>query len=114
MKIGLKQQYLRSDLRSPAIYDEVIHEIELIKKDWSLSELKRQFDTSLFERLSLSKNKAEVEQVSKQGQIIQKPSDLIKDPYVIEFLGLEEMPKYSESDLENKIIDIIEKFLLEC
>lgn len=92
----------------------VIHEIELIKKDWSLSELKRQFDTSLFERLSLSKDKAEVEQVSKQGQIIQKPSDLIKDPYVIEFLGLEEMPKYSESDLENKIIDIIEKFLLEC
>ena len=64
------------------------YEIETIKNDWSLSELKRQYNSSLYERLALSKNKEEVIDLSRNGQLIEKPSDAIKDPYVLEFLGL--------------------------
>lgn len=84
-----------------------------VKNDWSLTELKRQFDTSLYERVALSTNKEKVKRLAQEGQIIENPEDVIKDPYVLEFLGLEELPEYSESELENKIIDNLEKFLLE-
>ena len=89
------------------------YEIEAVKNDWSLSELKRQYDSSLYERLSLSKNKDEVMLLSQKGQIIEKPADAIKDPYVLEFLQLPELPVYSETELENKIIDHLQQFLLE-
>jgi predicted nuclease of restriction endonuclease-like (RecB) superfamily len=75
--------------------------------------LKRQFDTSLYHRLALSKNKQEVKQLSKHWQIINKPEDSLKDPYVLEFLGLEEKSSYSELDLEEAIISHLQKFLLE-
>lgn len=65
------------------------------------------------ERLALSKNKEEVINLSRSGQLIVKPSDAIKDPYVLEFLGLQELPTYSESALECKIIDHLQQFLLE-
>lgn len=89
------------------------YEIEAIKNDWSLSELQRQFDSALFERLVLSKDKEEVERLSKEGQIIEKSSDIVKDPYILEFLGLSELPEYSESEMENKIIDHLQQFLME-
>lgn len=89
------------------------YEIEAIKNDWSLSELQRQFDSALFERLVLSRDKREVERLSKEGQIIEKSSDIVKDPYILEFLGLPELPKYSESEMENKIIDHLQQFLME-
>jgi predicted nuclease of restriction endonuclease-like (RecB) superfamily len=75
--------------------------------------LKRQFDTSLYHRLALSKNKQEIKQLSKQWQIIEKPQDALKDPYVLEFLWLEEKSYYSEQDLESAIISHLQKFLLE-
>lgn len=62
------------------------YEIESVKNDWSLSELKRQYDSSLYERLALSKNKDKVILLSQKGQIIEKTADTIKDPYVLEFL----------------------------
>jgi predicted nuclease of restriction endonuclease-like (RecB) superfamily len=89
------------------------YEIEAINNGWSLRELQRQFDTALFERLVLSRDKKGIKELSKKGQIITKPNDTIKDPYVLEFLGLPEETKYSETELEQKIIDKLEHFLLE-
>ncbi len=89
------------------------YEIEATNNDWNLEELQRQLNSSLFERLALSKNKKKVTQLSKKGQIIQQPKDIIKNPYILEFLGLEEKPFYSETDLETAIINQIEKFMLE-
>jgi predicted nuclease of restriction endonuclease-like (RecB) superfamily len=89
------------------------YEIEAARNGWSLSELKRQCDSSLYERLLLSTDKDKVKELAKKGQIIEKPSDLVKDPYVLEFLGLQEQPEYSESELETKIINHMQEFLLE-
>lgn len=89
------------------------YEIESYKNNWSLRELQRQYDSALYTRLSLSKNKEEILQLSERGQIIEKPKDLVKDPYFLEFLGLQEKPNYSESDLETALIDKLEHFLLE-
>ena len=100
-------------MRISNVDERHFYEIETIKNDWSLSELKRQYNSSLYERLALSKNKLEVIDLSRNGQLIEKPSDAIKDPYVLEFLGLQELPVYSESELENKIIDHLQQFLLE-
>ncbi len=89
------------------------YEIESYKNNWSLRELQRQYDSALYTRLSLSKNKEEILQLAEKGQIIEKPKDLIKDPYILEFLGLSEKPHYSENDLESELIDKLEHFLLE-
>jgi predicted nuclease of restriction endonuclease-like (RecB) superfamily len=89
------------------------YEIEAIENSWSLRELKRQFNTGLFERLSLSKDKSKVKELATQGQIVQSVDDMIKDPYILEFVGLPELSSYSESDLEQKLIDKLEHFLLE-
>lgn len=89
------------------------YEIEAAKNDWSLSELKRQYDSALYERILLSTEKDKVYQLSQEGQIIEKSSDVVKDPYVLEFLGLQELPEYSENELESRIIDHLQTFLLE-
>lgn len=89
------------------------YEIETIKNNWSLRELKRQYNSGLFTRLSLSKDKEGILKLSNEGQIIEKPKDLIKDPYILEFLGLPELHQYSESELEQEIINKLEQFLLE-
>lgn len=89
------------------------YEIEAYKNNWSLRELQRQYDSALYTRLSLSKNKEEILQLSEKGQMIESPKDLIKDPYILEFLGLPEKNIYSENDLEQKLIDKLEHFLLE-
>lgn len=89
------------------------YEIEAAKNDWSLSELRRQCDSALYERLALSKDKESVARLATEGQIIEKPEDVVKDPYVLEFLGLPELPTYSETELENRLIDNLQKFLLE-
>lgn len=87
--------------------------IETEKEAWSVRELDRQINSMLFERIGLSKNKKKIMEISQKGQIIEAPKDLVKDPYVLEFLGLEQKPTYSETDLENAIIDNLQKFLLE-
>ena len=89
------------------------YEIESIENSWSLRELKRQFNTGLFERLKLSSDKQKVKELSLNGQVIQTAQDLIKDPYILEFVGLPELSVYSESELEQKLIDKLEHFLLE-
>ncbi len=89
------------------------YEIESKNSNWSLRELKRQFDSSLYERLSLSRDKEKVKTLSESGITVQTPEDIVKDPYVLEFLGLDEKNVYSESDLETQIISRLETFLLE-
>ncbi len=89
------------------------YEIEAIQNNWSLRELKRQVNSALYERLVLSKDKTEVKELAFKGQIIEKPQDIIKDPYILEFLGLDEKDNYSENKLETEIIDKLEMFLLE-
>jgi predicted nuclease of restriction endonuclease-like (RecB) superfamily len=89
------------------------YEKQSINEKWSVRELKRQIDSSLFERLALSKNKQKVLELSKKGQIINRAQDIIKDEYCLEFLGLEQKSKYFETDLEKAVIDNLERFLLE-
>lgn len=69
-------------MRIKDLNERKFYEIESFKNNWSLRELQRQYDSALYTRLSLSKNKEEILQLSEKGQIIEKPKDLIKDPYV--------------------------------
>lgn len=89
------------------------YEIETDKNKWSLRELKRQFNSALYERLALSTDKNGVFALAQQGQIITEAKDVIKDPYILEFLGLSEKASFAESELEQAIIDNLENFLLE-
>jgi predicted nuclease of restriction endonuclease-like (RecB) superfamily len=89
------------------------YEIEAAQQGWTLRELRRQFDAGLYERLALSRDKQAIRDLARQGQHVAKPQDLLKDPYVLEFLGIEEKARYSESDLESAIVTHIETFLLE-
>lgn len=100
-------------MRIENIDERHFYEIESVKNDWSLHELKRQFDSSLYERLLLSTDKDKVHRLAQEGQIIEKSEDMVKDPYVLEFLGLPELPQYTETELESKIIDHLQTFLLE-
>ena len=89
------------------------YEIEAADQGWNLRELKRQFDTGLYERLALSRDKAGIRRLAREGQVVTQAADLLKEPLVLEFLGLEERAGYSESDLEGAIINEIGRFLLE-
>jgi predicted nuclease of restriction endonuclease-like (RecB) superfamily len=89
------------------------YEIEAIENSWSVRELQRQINSSFYERLSLSRDKAKIKELSQKGQLIGNPEDILKNPYILEFLDLPEHPHYSEHQLETAIIDKIEHFLLE-
>lgn len=95
------------------VYERNFYMIESSQESRSLRELKRQFNSWLYERLALSQDKETVMKLATQGQIISTPSEALKDPYILEFLGLDEKTHYSESDLEQAIIDNLEYFLLE-
>lgn len=100
-------------MRITDVDERHFYELEAVNNDWSLSELKRQYNSSLYERLVLSSDKEKVLSLSRQGQVVESPTDLVKDPYVLEFLGLPEKHEYSETDLEKSIIDNLQQFLLE-
>lgn len=89
------------------------YEIEATKSAWSLRTLQRQYNSSLYERLALSRDKDRVMRLAQEGNVIEKPADIVKQPTVLEFLGLEESEKFSETNLESAIIDKLQKFLLE-
>lgn len=89
------------------------YEIEAVSNNWSVRELERQYDSSLYERLVLSRDKDGIKELSRKGQVITKPIDTIKEPYVLDFLGLDEKDKYTESDFETAIINKLEHFLTE-
>lgn len=89
------------------------YEKECENENWGVRELKRQMKSMLFHRLALSSDKNEVLKLSKEGQIIQKPEDILKEPYIFEFIGLPELPVYKEGDLEEALVDNLSQFLLE-
>lgn len=89
------------------------YEIEAFKNNWSVRELQRQFNSGLYTRLALSRDKEKVKELSEKGWVLEKPKDAIKDPYILEFIGLPENTEYSESDLEQRLINKLEHFLLE-
>lgn len=89
------------------------YEVECRKQNWSKRELQRQVASSLFERLALSRNKDEIMRLATEGQTVEKPSDILRDPLVLEFVGLKPDSSYSENGLETAIIDKLQFFLLE-
>lgn len=89
------------------------YEKQAILENWGYRELEKQIDSSLFERLALSKDKKGVLQLAKKGHIISKPTEAIKDPYVLDFLKIPQSRRVTEKDLEQKIIDNLQMFLLE-
>ena len=89
------------------------YEIECAQQQWSVRQLSRQVGSSLYERLALSRDKDEVMRLAKEGQTIEKPTDIIKDPLTLEFLGLKPDVTYTETKLENAIINKMQQFLLE-
>lgn len=93
--------------------ERAFYEIEAANNNWSVKELNRQFDSALYQRLALSRDKDKILELSKKGQLVEKPEDVLKDPYILEFTGLKELPEYSESRLEQSLIDELQSFLLE-
>ncbi|MCX6231850.1 MAG: PDDEXK nuclease domain-containing protein [Bacteroidetes bacterium] len=89
------------------------YEKQAVSENWSVRELKRQISSSLFERLALSKDKSGILKLSAKGQIVSEPKDIVKDPYVLEFLQIPEEYRMTESKLEHKIIEYLQTFLLE-
>lgn len=112
-KFNLSWSHYIKLMRIENLDERNFYEIESAANHWTLKELQRQFDSSLYERLALSRDKEGIKQLAEKGQILEKPSDLLKDPYILEFLDLPEQHQYTESDLETAIIDKLKHFLLE-
>ena len=89
------------------------YEKQCLSERWSVRELKRQKGAALFHRIALSKDKKGIVELSKKGQVIENAEDIVRNPYILEFLGIPENYKYSEKELEQKVIDNLQKFLLE-
>ena len=94
-------------------FERNFYEKQCINERWSLRELKRQVNSALFHRLALNKDKKGVIKLSKDGQIIETAQDMVKEPFVLEFLGIPQNYKYTEKELEQRIIDNLQMFLLE-
>ena len=113
VKFNLSWSHYLKLMRIDNVNERSFYEIESHKNNWSLRELQRQYDSSLYTRLALSRDKKKVAELSEKGLILEKPKDAIKDPYILEFIGLPDQAYYSESELEQKLIDKLEHFLLE-
>lgn len=93
--------------------ERAFYEKESVESHWGVRELKRQMKSMLFHRLALSTDRKEVIRLSQEGQVIEKPEDILKEPYVFEFTGFPKMPVYKEGDLENALVSNLSDFLLE-
>ena len=100
-------------MRANSEEERNFYEIEAAKGNWSVRTLQRQYGSSLYERLLLSADKDKVFELSTKGHVVQRPEDAVKDPYVLEFLGLQEKTDYTETELESRIIDHLQEFLME-
>lgn len=89
------------------------YEKECESEHWGVRELKRQMKSMLFHRIALSSDKNEVLRLAKEGQVIEKPEDILKEPYVFEFTGLPQLPVYDEGDLEEALVSNLSQFFLE-
>lgn len=84
-----------------------------IQENWGKRELSRQYGSSLYERMLIGKDKQQILRLSQKGRLAEKPADLVKDPYILEFLGIPEQTDFSETELESRLIDHLQEFLLE-
>lgn len=89
------------------------YEIECAKGNWSTRELERQMNSMLFERLALSRDKEGVMALAREGQILREALDMVKDPYVLEFLALPQSERLYEKEMESALLEHLQKFLLE-
>ncbi|MCK6524404.1 PDDEXK nuclease domain-containing protein [Myxococcota bacterium] len=89
------------------------YELQLLKEGWSVRELKRQVNSMLYERVGLSRDKDAVMALSREGRLMETPATILRDPYVLEFLGLPESTAYSEAALESALLDHLQEFLRE-
>jgi predicted nuclease of restriction endonuclease-like (RecB) superfamily len=99
-----------------AIGDELkreYYELEAVKNSWTGREMERQINSNLYERLLLSNNKAAVLAVARNERLPEFPHEIVKDPMMLEFLGLERKPHYYEKDLEAALIEHLQLFMLE-
>ena len=110
---NLSWTHYRTLLRVDKADARAFYEIEAIKHAWSARELERQFTSLLYERLALSKDKKGLMKLATKGHVVQHPTDIFKDPVVMEFLGLPESPRLVESQLEEGLINNLQAFLLE-
>jgi len=110
---NLSWTHYRTLLRVDKAEARSFYEIEAIKNNWSARELERQINSSLYERLALSRDKKGLMRLATKGHEVQRPADVFKDPMVMEFLGLPESPKLVETELEQALIDNLQTFLLE-
>ena len=100
-------------LAIPDDYKREYYELEAVNNGWTAREMERQINSQLYERLLLSNNKESVLAVARKERIPQQPQEIIKDPMVLEFLGLERKSSYYEKDLEQALTTHLQKFLLE-
>jgi predicted nuclease of restriction endonuclease-like (RecB) superfamily len=100
-------------MKIQAVAEREYYELEAASCNWSLRELQRQYDSSLFERLALSSDKTCVRELAENNRIEEAAIHTLKNPFVLEFLGLKEDSRYSENDLETAIINKLEHFMLE-
>jgi predicted nuclease of restriction endonuclease-like (RecB) superfamily len=113
LRLELTWTHYRLLLRQENEYARDFYLNECINSRWSTRELERQMNSLLYERLALSRDKQKVLEMAQKGQIIEKPEDLIKDPFVLEFVGLGEKSGIDESELEARLIRHLKHFLLE-
>jgi predicted nuclease of restriction endonuclease-like (RecB) superfamily len=109
----LSWTHYRSLLRIEKLEARAFYEKEAVSSRWSTRELERQINSLLYERLALSRDKEEVLALAQKGHEIAHPTDLVKDPYVLEFVGMKQDEKFLESDLEHALITRLQDFLLE-
>jgi len=110
---NLSWTHYRTLLRVDKVEARSFYEIEAIKNNWAARELERQINSLLYERLALSRDKKGLMRLAVKGHEVQKPTDIFKDPVVMEFLGLPESPRLVETDLEQALINKLQIFLLE-
>lgn len=109
----LSWTHYRSLLRISDPQKRTFYEIECANGNWSTRELERQKNSMLFERLALSRDKEGVLALAREGQVLREPSDMVKDPYVLEFLGLPQSELLYEKEMESALLEHLQKFLLE-
>jgi predicted nuclease of restriction endonuclease-like (RecB) superfamily len=109
--LGWSHYVVLLTITNPA--ERSFYEIEAQANSWGIRELKRQLASSLYERLALSRDPDQIKALAHEGQVVARPADVLKSPFVLEFLDLPAHPGYSEHELETAIIDRLEHFLLE-
>lgn len=113
LRAELSWTHYRQLLKIEEPHKRSFYEIESATSNWSTRELERQMNSMLFERLALSLDKEGVMSLAREGQVLREPSDMVKDPYVLEFLGLPQSDVLYEKNLETALLEHLQKFLLE-